>query len=316
MLTDLRAAWHRRQAFHADQETDCYRVFHGFTEGASGVTIDRYGSAAIINHKAPLPVAASKIAECLLEFFPFELIVLKSHQSLMGPEAGKVRVLHGEPGDGLLKVQEKGRFYVADTMNLHSNGLFLDARALRAWLAQPHPERCEGRRILNLFAHTGSLGIAARIGGAREVVHLDKSADALAKVKHSYEWNGLPPDSRGLLRGDLYHHLPRAIKWGQRFDGIILDPPPKVPPPPHAPKHRPAGQDFATLIELCCKLLAPGAWLAALCHDFRTTRAAFEGQITAASDGRLVPFYRCESGDDFPEPDVERRTRITVFTYQ
>jgi 23S rRNA (cytosine1962-C5)-methyltransferase len=268
----------------------------------------------VINHKVPLPVPAGEIAQVLLALFPFQVIVLKSHQSLPGPEAGKVRVLYGDAGDGVVKVRENGACYFADTLSLHSNGLYLDARPLRAWLKTVSPEHATGRRILNLFAHTGSLGIAARLGGAREVVHLDKSREAMERIRYNYEWNGLTPDSRGMLRGDLYFHLPRAVKWGQTFDGIILDPPPKVPPPPHAPKHRPAGQDFETLIELCCRLLAPGAWLAALCHDFRTTRERFEEQITRASGGRLVPGFRTESEADFPEPDPERRTRITVFT--
>ena len=307
----IEAAWQRRTAFHSGTAiTNCYRLFHGFTEGLAGLTIDRYDDAAIINHKVPLPVEASEIAATLLRLFPFALIVLKSHHALDASRAGQVTVLHGTHTDGVKKVLEDGSFYFADTQTLHSNGLYLDARPLRRWLKS----NAGGSRVLNLFAHTGSLGIAARLGGAKEVVHLDKGKEALDRVQHNYLFNGLAPDNRGLLRGDIYFHLPRAIKWGQKFSGIILDPPPKVPPPPYAPKHRPDGQDFETLIALCCKVLEPKSWLAAVCHDFRMTHAQFDEHIIHASGGLLHPIWRDTSEGDFPETDPERRTRMTVFS--
>lgn len=311
-LGRIQTAWSQRAAFHQGTATNAYRIFHGYSEGCPGLTIDRYNTAAIINHKVPLPEAPAAIAAELLRLFPFDHVVLKSHQTLETADAGAVRNLHGAASAEVLQVLEHGDHYFADPVSLHSNGLYLDARPLRVWLKQ----HSDGRRILNLFAHTGSLGIAARLGGAKEVVHLDKSREALERIQHSYKLNGLAPDSRGLLRGDIYHHLPRAIKWGQTFDGIILDPPPKVPPPPHAPKHRPDGQDFETLIALCCKLLAPGSWLACICHDFRMTHAQFDEHIIHASKNRLVPSWRSASDGDFPEDDPERRTRMTVFQFR
>lgn len=310
-LTRLRTAWLDRDLFHTSTDTNAYRIFHGYSEGWPGLTIDRYHTTAIINHKVALPAAPAEIAMGLLQLFPFEHIVLKSHQTLETPDAGAVRNLHGSASPEVLRVMENGVSYFADAVSLHSNGLYLDARPLRSWLKR----QAEGRRILNLFAHTGSLGIASLVGGAKEVVHLDKSKEALERIQHSYRFNGLAPDSRGLLRGDIYYHLPRAIKWGQTFDGIILDPPPKVPPPPHAPKHRPNGQDFETLIGLCCKLLAPESWLACICHDFRMTHSRFDEHIIRASQGRLTPIWQATSESDFPEDDPERRTRMTVFQY-
>jgi len=309
--TDIEAAWHRRSLFHMNSDrTNCYRVFHGFTEGLPGFTVDRYGDTAIINHKIPLPVDGRDIANTLLNLYPFELVVQKSHHSLEARGAGQVSILHGHSDDGVLKVVEENTYYFADALSLHSNGLYLDARPLRRWLKL----NAKGSRVLNLFAHTGSLGIAARLGGAHEVVHLDKGRDALERVHYNYVFNGLVPDNRGLLCGDIYFHLPRAIKWGQKFSGIILDPPPKVPPPPYAPKHRPDGQDFETLVAMCCKVLKDDSWLAAVCHDFRMTHGQFEEHIIQASEGLLRPIWRFTSEDDFPESDPERRTRMTVFT--
>lgn len=311
LCSDIELAWHRRTVFHANTAlTNCYRLFHGFTEGLPGLTIDRYDNAAIINHKVALPLDPQDLAATLLRLYPFNLVVQKSHHALDGSGAGQVSVLYGQHSNGVLKVIEDSNFYFADTLTLHSNGLYLDARPLRRWLKS----NAEGSRVLNLFAHTGSLGIAARLGGAKEVVHLDKGREALDRVQYNYLFNGLTPDNRGLLRGDIYFHLPRAIKWGQKFSGIILDPPPKVPPPPYAPKHRPEGQDFETLIAMCCNVLEDKSWLAAVCHDFRMSHAQFDDHIIHASEGRLRPIWRASSDDDFPENDPERRTRMTVFS--
>jgi 23S rRNA (cytosine1962-C5)-methyltransferase len=48
-------------------------------------------------------------------------------------------------------------------------GLYLDTRNLRGWLI----ENMAGARVLNTFAYTGSLGVAAKAGGASRVVHID-----------------------------------------------------------------------------------------------------------------------------------------------
>jgi 23S rRNA (cytosine1962-C5)-methyltransferase len=220
-----------------------------------------------------------------------------------------VRYLLGGPGQDPLKVKEHGDFYFADRDSIHSNGLFLDARPARQWIKK----NASSRRVYNMFAHTGSLGVAAKLGGAREVVHIDKNRELVDKIRLNYEFNNLVPDPRGLVIGDIYYHLPRAIKWKQKFDAIILDPPPRVPVPPHAPKHRPIGQDFATLIATCCKILEKDGWLLCIYHDFRKSHDTFDQEIIKASDGSLAPIWRGQADEDFRETDPERKTRMTSF---
>ncbi len=307
----VREAGQRRAAWRADPSLDCYRVFHGYTEGWPGISIDRYGPCAIINKKAALPFPDAAVAQVVRELGDFAAVVLKTHQRIPEAQERRVRYLAGGDFAAPLKVHEDGIFYFADHKSLHTNGFYLDTRKARAWLRQ----NSQGRRVLNLFAHTGSLGVAARVGGASEVIYIDKQKAMLDKVAISTRFNGLKPDDRGLLAGDLYYHLPRAIKWGQTYAGIVLDPPPLVPPPPRVPKHRPAGQDFATLIETCCQLLVDGAWVLCIYHNFALDHAANDQLIIDAAGGRLQPIWRAAAGDDFPESDVNQRTRMTAFTF-
>ena len=305
----LTAAWESRAAFHAHQATDCYRIFHGYSEGLPGLSIDRYGSAAVINKKVELFISDADLVTSLRSLFPFEKVVQKSHQRVSTDRGPRVQYLYGERSAAPHKVKEGGDWYFADLDDLHSNGLFMDTRPARRWLK----DHSQGRRVYNLFAHTGSLGVAARLGGAKDVVHIDKSPEALAKIRITLELNDLRHDDRSILRGDIYYHLPRAVKWGQKFSGIILDPPPFIPPPLRKPDHKPEGQDFATLIDWSCKLLDQDGWLLCVYHDFRKSHDEHDQDIVRASGGTLMPVWRDRADADFIESDDNRWTRMSAF---
>ena len=76
----------------------------------------------------------------------------------------------------------------------------------------------EGRRVLDLFAGTGQLGIEALSRGAVECVFVDESREAVAIVKENlakcrFTAKVVQADSIGYLRG------------AGKFDIIFLDPP-------------------------------------------------------------------------------------------
>ncbi len=305
----INAAWHSRENFHSNSETNAYRLFHGYSEGCPGLSIDRYDTAAIINKKSTLPISDADLATALNDLYPFERIIVKSHQNIDSGKGKRVNYLKGTAPLEAISVKEHGHHYYCDLDSLHSNGLFLDARPARQWIK----ENAKDARIYNMFAHTGSLGVAALLGGAKEVVHIDKSREALDKIQYNYRFNQLTPDPRAIVTGDIYFHLPRAIKWGQLFDGIILDPPPKVPPPPKAPKHRPHGQDFQTLIELVIQLMKPGAWLLCIYHNFRISHDDYDRDIITAANQQLKVIWRGRADADFFESDPDRWTRMSAF---
>ena len=167
------------------------------------------------------------------------------------------------------------------------------------------------RRILNLFAHTGSLGVASAAGGARSVLHVDSKKSPLEVAKEHHRLNDLPADDRSFLRGNVYQQLTRAKKAGVQVDGIILDPPPQLPRK-FAPRP-PVGQDFAQLTRLARPLLAPGGWLLCFFHRFDRTRAEFESDVQSGAGEFLEVIWRSTSGVAFPEEDPEHKLRLTAF---
>ena len=76
----------------------------------------------------------------------------------------------------------------------------------------------EGRRVLDLFAGTGQLGIEALSRGAAECVFVDSSRESLRLVQENLKRCGLRAE---LVQCDALSYLRR----GGRFDLIFLDPP-------------------------------------------------------------------------------------------
>ncbi len=78
----------------------------------------------------------------------------------------------------------------------------------------------EGRRVLDLFAGTGQLGIEALSRGAAECVFVDRRADAVELIRENVKLCQLEENAR-VRKGDALAYL----RSGEKFDLIFLDPP-------------------------------------------------------------------------------------------
>lgn len=305
----IRVAWEKRKPLWQDPNIDCFRVFHGYEEGSKGTVIEKFNDAAVIDYKTDIRGDLPELTQALLKVFPFKNIIAKGHQSLGLNLKERTHILLGKDTDVTCNEHElKFRVKLDAT---HNSGLYLDARDARTWLVN----NSSNRRILNLFAFTGSLGLSAAYGKATEVIHLDRSKELLPRIQENYQINNLKFEARNFLRGDVYKHLPRAIKAGQKFDGIILDPPPKIYQSPYA-KHKTNGQDFSALIQYCTELLNPGGWLLGMLHRFDFSWDDFSDQVTEASGRLLLPQSRLTSGIDFPESMPDKKLRVSIFCAQ
>ena len=76
----------------------------------------------------------------------------------------------------------------------------------------------EGRRVLDLFAGTGQLGIECLSRGAREVVFIDQSREAVKTVRENLKTCGF---TAPVLQQDALRYLGD----GGKFDLIFVDPP-------------------------------------------------------------------------------------------
>ncbi len=77
-------------------------------------------------------------------------------------------------------------------------------------------------RVLNLFAYTGAASLAAKAAGA-DVTHLDSVRQVVTWARGNMETSGL--DGIRWVVEDAMKFAKREAKRGNRYDGIILDPP-------------------------------------------------------------------------------------------
>ena len=77
-------------------------------------------------------------------------------------------------------------------------------------------------KVLNLFAYTGGASMAAKSAGA-DVVHVDSVKPVVNWAREMMEASGLK-DIRWVVE-DALRFVRREVKRGNKYDGIILDPP-------------------------------------------------------------------------------------------
>lgn len=79
----------------------------------------------------------------------------------------------------------------------------------------------EGRRVLDLFAGTGQLGIECLSRGAAQAVFVDRRADAAGLIRENLRVTGLEDRAR-IVTGDAAEYL-KGLR--EKFDLVLLDPP-------------------------------------------------------------------------------------------
>lgn len=78
-------------------------------------------------------------------------------------------------------------------------------------------------RVLNLFAYTGAASVVARMAGA-DVTHVDSSRPGLNWANQNMQLN--QQDNIRWVHEDALKFVKREVKRGNRYNGIIMDPPP------------------------------------------------------------------------------------------
>jgi 23S rRNA (cytosine1962-C5)-methyltransferase len=217
-----RALAAREGLFDARHEA-AFRLFNGFTEGCPGLAVDLYAATVVLHNYSDPPEQGASIVEGAREFFKSRLpwlraMVLKTRSATGAPDR-QGSLVYGGAAD--LRVREHGVWYAIDLFMNRDASLYLDTRNLREWALR----NLAGKTVLNAFAYTGSLGVAARASGAARVLQCDRSRLFLNVAKTSYTLNGFPINRKDFQTGDFWSHMNRLKRAGERFDCVFLDPP-------------------------------------------------------------------------------------------
>ncbi len=115
------------------------------------------------------------------------------------------------------------RFHIKPTGFKHM-GLFPEQAANWEWMYDVIKRAQRPVRVLNLFAYTGGATLAAAAAGA-QVTHIDSSKGVVGWAKENLALSGLGDRPVRLIAEDAIKFVEREIRRGNRYEGIIMDPP-------------------------------------------------------------------------------------------
>ena len=199
------------------------RLFNGFLEGCPELVVDLYGRTLVLQDYAEAPIEGQALIaqaqawlQSRLPWLQAGIVKVRNGSSAQDRNG---RLVFGDKPDR--KVLEEGVWYALDLCMHQDASLYLDTHHLRTWASQA----LGGKTVLNTFAYTGSLGVAALAGGAARVVQLDLNRSFLNLAKTSYTLNGFPIHKEDFLCGDFWAEVSRLKRSGARFDCVLVDPP-------------------------------------------------------------------------------------------
>lgn len=244
-----------RLALFDPVDTDAYLWIDRHHDGFPGTRVERLGDVALaISHDddvAPLPDAW---LDAWGEAADLRAIYGLGRRRGGGGEPARLVAGAASPR---FEVVELGCRYLIDLdASATSSGLFLDQRETRRQLLA---SELAGRTVLNTFAHTGSLSVAAAKAGA-ETLTLDLSKRYLEWSADNLRANGLDPGDHDMVFGDAMEWMDRFAKKGRSFDVVIVDPPSSSTP--RRGGHRwVVDRDLHGLVERAARVCAPGGTL-------------------------------------------------------
>jgi 23S rRNA (cytosine1962-C5)-methyltransferase len=116
--------------------------------------------------------------------------------------------------------------------------------------------------VLNLFAHTGLLTLAAARAGAR-VVHLDAARGTVAWARRNARLSDLAEQPIRWLVDDGLAFVAREARRGRTYDGIVLDPPSYGHASGQAWR---LAEGLGELLTGCARIASPDAFLLLTAH--------------------------------------------------
>ncbi|WP_276500057.1 class I SAM-dependent rRNA methyltransferase [Terrimonas pollutisoli] len=125
-----------------------------------------------------------------------------------------------EPFDTKIIINENGLKFHVDIENGQKTGYFLDQRDNRRAIQHI----VNGAEVLGAFTYTGTFEIHAGYYGAKSVLGLDISENAVQQANRNAKLNGLENICR-FEAANAFDVLKQWSKEGKQFDVVMLDPP-------------------------------------------------------------------------------------------
>lgn len=200
-----------------------YRLLHSEADGIPGVIVDVFGDYAVVQILTyPMEIRRDIIFSELNDFLKPKALIERSDVPFRELEGfpQRKKVVFGSPLMPCEIIENKITLF-ADLLSGQKTGYYLDQRQNRNLAA---PFFCN-KKVLDLFCYVGSWTMTALANGASEVTAIDSSESAIELAKMAYTENGFTKKAT-FLKSDVFSYLKETSETDEKFDLIILDPPP------------------------------------------------------------------------------------------
>ncbi len=203
------------------KNTDAIRYIYSESDSLPGLVLDMYGKTAVIQITT---LGMDKLKDTVVKIIEEKLkpknIYEKSISSSREKEGlEKVeKVIKGSIKPVIIK--ENGLDFYVDPAGGSKTGFYLDQRDNREKLKA----YVEGKDVLDLFCYTGGFAVYALHYGAKSVKLVDSSEQATQMTEKNLEHNNLSEFC--VVKSDVFEELKSMNTAGEKYDVIIIDPPP------------------------------------------------------------------------------------------
>jgi len=296
-----------RQKLGLENLSNAQRLIYAESDGIPGLIVDRYGDMLVLQSlTAGSEFWKETLADLLLEVTGLSTIYERSDADVrelegLGPKVGLIRgnlaSLRLSSGQAFtFPITEHGLKFNVNLQSGHKTGFYLDQRQNRMRVR----ELAKDKEVLDGFCYTGGFTVNALAGGAKSVLSVDSSADALALAKENVALNDLPIEKTNFIEGDVFQLLRKFRDENRSFDMIILDPPKFAPTAAQAER---AARGYKDINLLAFKLLRPAGILVTFSCSGGIDAGLFQkiiagAALDAGADAQIVEHL--SQGPDHP----------------
>jgi 23S rRNA (cytosine1962-C5)-methyltransferase len=259
--------------------SDAYRLVYAESDSLPGLIVDRYGDVLVLQSlTAGSEFWKETLADILLEETGLRIIYERSDADVRELEGLPPRVgsLRGAINHSPLTITENDLKFKVNLSGGQKTGFYLDQRQNRLRVR----ELSEGRDMLDCFCYTGGFTLNALAGGAKSVVAVDSSADALSLGRENLRLNRMQAESAEWREGDVFQELRKFRDEARSFDLVVLDPPKFAPTAAQTEK---ASRGYKDINLLAFKLLRPGGILVTFSCSGGIDAALFQKIVASAA---------------------------------
>jgi len=253
----LQRAFSLREQLVSSNNTNAYRLVHAESDDLPGLIVDQYADVVVIQLLSwGVEVWRETIASLLAKITSTKSIYERSDVDSRKLEGlpDRKNVVLGEDIEDEVQILENGIPFLVDVKHGHKTGFYLDQRKNRNRLQSYSKDK----EVLDCFSYSGGFTINALLGGAKSVIALDESGDAIELARKNVDLNHLDQSKIKFIQTDVFKELRTFRDQGKQFDLIILDPPKFAPTRSQVSK---ASRGYKDINLLAFKLLRPGGML-------------------------------------------------------